>query len=220
MADHLESGEGGKCVVQTDEVQSGFTPGQTYNITVKAARDALFKLHSSDGQCLGQSVGFDEASTSKTFLWTAPAEDVTFYALCGASYAQIYSAEPSNAIQMRAALSQGQMHSLRRGSDFNDIGSSVSEYVRQHSMGASCLELMDSIEEEQFKRFQRNPDEPLDVQGVSDQIARRSMTLLAREMPALVGKVRRSMEQRSNDAGPAITAEDMCMTILKHYDEL
>jgi len=86
----LTDGTGGDCVISTDHLpSSGFTQRMLYSITVSSSSPSLYKLYSSDGQCLGDAVSRESRAISSNFSWLAPyagADNITFHALCSSGY--------------------------------------------------------------------------------------------------------------------------------------
>eukprot|EP00928_Gymnodinium_smaydae_P079510 TRINITY_DN63416_c0_g1_i1.p1 TRINITY_DN63416_c0_g1~~TRINITY_DN63416_c0_g1_i1.p1 ORF type:complete len:367 (+),score=25.19 TRINITY_DN63416_c0_g1_i1:53-1153(+) len=87
------------CMFALDSMPTSVVPGQQYNVTLVASKPSLFKLYSSDGQCIGDDDFTVDPATSKTFAWTAPgggpSQSVALHALCCADYdAEVYAVLP------------------------------------------------------------------------------------------------------------------------------
>jgi len=82
-------------------LSDGVVAGEVHSITVSSRDPSLYKLHSSDGQCLGHDYDPGAMALSRSFSWHVPADTskalgtgLTFYALCSTGFHSLVAAAP------------------------------------------------------------------------------------------------------------------------------
>eukprot|EP00928_Gymnodinium_smaydae_P066296 TRINITY_DN49332_c0_g1_i1.p1 TRINITY_DN49332_c0_g1~~TRINITY_DN49332_c0_g1_i1.p1 ORF type:complete len:218 (-),score=8.57 TRINITY_DN49332_c0_g1_i1:275-892(-) len=92
----LDGRERGDCKISVDPSSASSMGREAYTVTVSSGQPMLFKLYSTDGQCLGEDLSFDSFATFKTFVWEAStdAAEIYFHALCANKYIDMYAAAP------------------------------------------------------------------------------------------------------------------------------
>lgn len=120
----------GACEINISSVLgSRLLEGNTYSITVSSSSPSLFKLHSSDGQCMGDDYSPSGMSRWKSFSWVAPAKQtraggasLSFFAVCSTGFDAIAAATP-----VRIGTTGGIVES-----DTHRMGDSISHNSSDH----------------------------------------------------------------------------------------
>lgn len=132
-AEITDGAGGGACMIDASAIPaSGYKAGVSYSISVSSNIGSMYKLHSSDEQCLGDDASYAVAG-SKVFPWTAPASGssaVTFYALCAPNKSIVLvapsaqkSGDPSNPATQVPAPAPAPQKKVVRNSDL-ELGKS------------------------------------------------------------------------------------------------